>query len=451
MDEKQDVPQFLYRGILIDYNNLSDFTIDGVPMVMPYKPYIDSEGRETVHDGNEYGIYMSSNLQMSKNVYGKSNFGSSKLSDDIYLGGLGGDKRYITLPQLEVIYKISTNNLQVRKPWIQDELQGVYNNGFSGEEWIADEIPSENYERLSLKVSNDILHDEEEVTNLNIEQIKNIFEGRKNRLNVLINEMQKISPEERKNLDSAAAMQVLKSLYGKEGFYYAEDKNNKLIEKNTDVIDLLMQKTYMNDKNTVDYNTLISLQEIKNRIISKENKDKDYNLNDMFSEKFNKEILGKFKVYIKEEDYYTKYGLNRSDEADINVKKLRKISGENISNQSGAALNKDVLDKLQKEYDSIQKASKIFKHPEALQSYNQQLEILQSFEDAIFQRENDGISTNIESKNINTKSGFKDSLVTNNSTMTLYKTTTSEIKKMYEIERNKILQNKNIDMVEGER
>lgn len=48
----------------------------------------------------------------------------------------------VKLPSCGVIYEVDTNGLDIRKPEIRPELQGVYNNGFEGDEWIADTIPS---------------------------------------------------------------------------------------------------------------------------------------------------------------------------------------------------------------------------------------------------------------------------------------------------------------------
>ena len=51
-------PEYLYRGMCIRYDELKDFVFSGIDMELPYDPYIDSQGKETVHDGNEYGIFI---------------------------------------------------------------------------------------------------------------------------------------------------------------------------------------------------------------------------------------------------------------------------------------------------------------------------------------------------------------------------------------------------------
>ena len=59
MESNEIIPKYLYRGIVIDYSDLRGLKLTGVDMKLPYEPYIDEKGRKTVHDENEYGIYMS--------------------------------------------------------------------------------------------------------------------------------------------------------------------------------------------------------------------------------------------------------------------------------------------------------------------------------------------------------------------------------------------------------
>ena len=69
---ENDRPEYLYRGMCIKYEDLKNFTFSGIDMELPYEPYIDSQGNKTVHDGNEYGIYMSDNPKVAKSVYGNA-------------------------------------------------------------------------------------------------------------------------------------------------------------------------------------------------------------------------------------------------------------------------------------------------------------------------------------------------------------------------------------------
>ena len=66
----QEKPKVLYRGVTISYDLLKDFHFDGYPLVPPNEPKIDAQGRKTVGDGNEYGVYMTDNFAMADYAYG---------------------------------------------------------------------------------------------------------------------------------------------------------------------------------------------------------------------------------------------------------------------------------------------------------------------------------------------------------------------------------------------
>ena len=171
-----DRPEYLYRGMRIRYDELKDFVFSGIDMELPYEPYIDGQGRETVRDGNEYGIYMSDNPKVAEYTYGNAtnNPDDTYIEPRIMIGNRGNE--FIKIPAIGICYKISTQGLDIRKPWINSILQCVYNNGLTGDEWITDKIPAENYEIMSVQIGKDLLHDEQY---LNLSDIENIKEKKK--------------------------------------------------------------------------------------------------------------------------------------------------------------------------------------------------------------------------------------------------------------------------------
>ena len=73
MEEKFDqIPKTLYRGYNIKYKKLPNFHLSGVDLKVNYAPIINENGEKTVTDGNEYGVYMSDNLDMVKSAYGNT-------------------------------------------------------------------------------------------------------------------------------------------------------------------------------------------------------------------------------------------------------------------------------------------------------------------------------------------------------------------------------------------
>ena len=58
--------QCLYRGKKLNCDSLCKVKFYGVTMKPYYEPHINEYGRETVLDGNEYGVYMSDNLLVAR-------------------------------------------------------------------------------------------------------------------------------------------------------------------------------------------------------------------------------------------------------------------------------------------------------------------------------------------------------------------------------------------------
>ena len=258
-------PEYLYRGMCIRYDELKDFVFSGIDMELPYDPYIDSQGKEIRHDGNEYGIYMSDNPKVAEYAYGNAkNKGDGTYIEPKVTIGNRGD--FIKIPAIGVCYKISTQGLDIRKPWISSVFQGVYNNGFNGDEWITDKIPAKNYEIMSVQIGEDLLHDEQYIDLNDIENIKEnvtqILEQRKARLEIFAQEMSKIPEQQRKEF-GLGDLEILKEIYGENGFYYMENIDEIDTSSNTGMIRYLMANVYKNNVESIDFGTLLYLQDIK--------------------------------------------------------------------------------------------------------------------------------------------------------------------------------------------
>ena len=260
-------PEYLYRGMCIRYDELKDFVFSGIDMELPYDPYIDSQGRETVHDGNEYGIYMSDNPKVAEYAYGNAtNKGEGTYIEPKVTIDDRGD--FIKIPAIGVCYKISTQGLDIRKPWISSVFQGVYNNGFNGDEWITDKIPAKNYEIMSVQIGEDLLHDEQYIDLNDIENIKEnvtqILEQRKARLETFAQEMSKFPEQQRKEF-GLGDLEILKEIYGENGFYYMENIDEIDTSSNTGMIRYLMANVYKNNVESIDFGTLLYLPRYKRR------------------------------------------------------------------------------------------------------------------------------------------------------------------------------------------
>lgn len=133
-------PQTLYRAYRISPNDLEEriFSQTHVPK------NASSEDPTKTIDGNELGVYMSTNQIMVESTdYANSGKGS-RIQTKKYDSGRELQD-YFELPGLGIVLKICTEGLEIREPKISDVLGGHYNNGFQGKEWITDELPPTNY------------------------------------------------------------------------------------------------------------------------------------------------------------------------------------------------------------------------------------------------------------------------------------------------------------------
>lgn len=258
-------PSILYRGLKVDYRNLQNFEFSGVDLKVNYAPIIDQYGRKTVIDGNEYGVYMSDNLNMVTSAYGNLHHDGIPIHNNSLIFN-----ERIMIPSVAVIYQINTVGLNVRKPFISDQLKGHYNNGFSGNEWIADVVPADNYQLYRVRIGADILHDEEDIDLLNGEdisgQVKLKLEMRKYRLETFANAMEKMPPMKR-NAIGRDELNILKSIYGEIGLKYTDE--DKLLTNNADgMLTYLVARIFKQNELDIDFQTIKYINSLKEQATS---------------------------------------------------------------------------------------------------------------------------------------------------------------------------------------
>lgn len=261
----ENKPSVLYRGLKVDYNNLQNFEFSGVDLKVNYDPIIDKYGRKTVSDGNEYGVYMSDNLSMVTYAYGDLHNDGIPIHNNLSIYN-----KKIMIPSVAVIYQINTEGLDIRKPFISDQLRGHYNNDFQGDEWITDIVPANNYELYRVRIGADILHEAEDIDILrtkNIsEQVKQKLEMRKYRLETFANAMENMSPTKR-NAIGRDELDILKSIYGKNGLKYINE--DSLLTSNVDgMLRYLVAKTFKQNELDIDFQTIRYINGLKEHATS---------------------------------------------------------------------------------------------------------------------------------------------------------------------------------------
>ncbi len=181
--ESDNRPDVLWRAFTMDPRSLTLFSFRQ-PLV-PGTSAEDDPNR--IADGNERGVYMSTNRKMVETAYAHTSLG---LGIQVpHFKDHGSLTNKIALPQCGVVVKIDTKHLAIRKPVIIPSLLAHYNNGFEGDEYIADTVPEGNYQVVRLVLSR-WAHDAEclvvDVENPNdpiimqktIETIQNAFQQR---------------------------------------------------------------------------------------------------------------------------------------------------------------------------------------------------------------------------------------------------------------------------------
>jgi len=257
-----EVPKYLYRGVTVDFDMLYDYNFTGVDIV-PHTQYdyIASNGKKMRSDQNEWGVYMSESLFMTKDAYGNPDSGKGWVENGFKVSG-----NAIKLPCLGIIYEIDSNDIGAREPYMEGSFSGagIYNNGFGGKEWISDRIPSKNYCIKEAVISNDFLHEKKEFNLEGIDDVKKLFtkemELRKYRLDTLVTAMKKISLTQRNGMSA----DMLRDLFGENGVVYMSPS---LIDQSNleGQFKFLMAKIYNKDKENVDYPCITYIHSLKGK------------------------------------------------------------------------------------------------------------------------------------------------------------------------------------------
>lgn len=140
-------PPTLYRGYTV---NPETFTLEQLHQVLrPGKHAADDPTR--IGDGNELGVYMSTNSLMVEKVYASGGqVDGCFVQTERHIDSAGSHSMGVSLPVCGIVIEVDTTNLAIREPKMIPALQGHYNNGYQGYEWIADEIQPSNYRVIKL-------------------------------------------------------------------------------------------------------------------------------------------------------------------------------------------------------------------------------------------------------------------------------------------------------------
>ncbi|MGI0134263.1 MAG: hypothetical protein ACREBW_04820 [Candidatus Micrarchaeaceae archaeon] len=155
--EQISPPDTLYRGIIMPAHEVDEklYTADLVPGTKKIAP----NGEAVVADGNEYGVYMTDNVDAAAGVHGAPKHGD-KLPGSPAFSYHGDRRAHLDVPRVGVVYEISTKGLNVRPPKLQPQWSGgQYNSGWSGKEWLVeDKVPVSHHTMRQLTVGSDLLH-----------------------------------------------------------------------------------------------------------------------------------------------------------------------------------------------------------------------------------------------------------------------------------------------------
>jgi hypothetical protein len=143
-------PKELYRGRTVDPKDLNPEFFQQ-PLTAGEKE-VDADGNRP--DGNEHGVYMSDNAGMVRST-DYSNPRQGTPDNDVPRFHDGRSMTRLEVPRVGVMYRISTDGLEIREPHIGDVLK----THMLGREWIADEVPTSHYEPTRIVLSPDSMHD----------------------------------------------------------------------------------------------------------------------------------------------------------------------------------------------------------------------------------------------------------------------------------------------------
>lgn len=266
-------PSILYRGVSLDYDMLQQFHFLGVDLVPPNAPFFNERGQKVVMDGNEYGVYMTDNYIVAVKAYAESNRGLEINNKISY------DNNSIKVPSVGVVYQINTNGIEIRRPYIKPSMRGHYNNGYEGNEYIADNIPAGNYKIIKIIIGADLLHDSENIEVSDIERaelfVRQRIEERKKHLEEFVKELEKMDARKRRCLRVGRELEVFKRLFGDEQIVNNKLHDIKLNDAN-DCIKYLLLYYYISSINDLDIRTLIEINSIINGKLSENSSLEDF-------------------------------------------------------------------------------------------------------------------------------------------------------------------------------
>lgn len=153
-------PQTLFRGTTLPASTVNESIFDA-PLLPGSEPQIDEHGRRTDRSGNEHGVYMTDNPHMAEVSYATPRHGGDELPDSPIFNTPHRSQARVEMPRVGVVHRVDATKVAgVRKPFLSGTMQGVHNNGYKGNEWIADEVPAGSHEVTRLRVGPDLLHPE---------------------------------------------------------------------------------------------------------------------------------------------------------------------------------------------------------------------------------------------------------------------------------------------------
>lgn len=257
------IPPFLYRGVVIDCDNLPNFKIHNADLLPYGNPIIDKNGRKLIGDGNEFGIYMTDNQNMVYSAYGNPRNTGTIITPNITIS-----RQLIKVPNVGISYKINTLGLDIRKPWITSALRDVYNNGFAGSEYVTDMIPARNYQVTRIRIADDYLHDMEDINVSDISkadvETRHKIEVRKYRLLSFINAISNI-PAFKRDLFGYQEKNLFRDIFGENGVRYA-DINDINVSNVDGIIRYLLFINYHSNPNNMNLKKLLYIESIREKV-----------------------------------------------------------------------------------------------------------------------------------------------------------------------------------------
>jgi len=142
--ESENRPEKLYRAFSVNPDKL---TIEMLSETLTPGDIAKADPALAENE-NELGTYMTTNERMAFEAYAQGgDIGIIKTPRHMDNGGLVD---FVVLPTCGIEVEVTTASLPIRRPKIAPQWQGHYNNGYEGDEWIANEIPKENYRVIKI-------------------------------------------------------------------------------------------------------------------------------------------------------------------------------------------------------------------------------------------------------------------------------------------------------------